>query len=64
MEARIKNTINEGIMKIVIDTTALEDMDEAAKTADIQDLEQKSLAGDIPAKIELRALRRQAKLNL
>lgn len=30
MEARIKNTINEGIMKIVIDTTALEDMDEAA----------------------------------
>ena len=30
MESRIKNTINEGIMKIVIDTTSLEDMDEAA----------------------------------
>ena len=30
VESRIKNTINEGIMKIVIDTTPLEDMDEAA----------------------------------
>ncbi|MFP6899797.1 MAG: response regulator, partial [Opitutales bacterium] len=30
IEARIKNTINEGIMKIIIDTTALVDMDEAA----------------------------------
>ena len=30
IETRIHNTINEGIMKIVIDTTALEEMDEAA----------------------------------
>ncbi len=30
IESRIHNTINEGIMKIVIDTTSLEEMDEAA----------------------------------
>ena len=30
IETRIHNTINEGIMKIVIDTTSLEEMDEAA----------------------------------
>jgi CheY-like chemotaxis protein len=30
IEARIHNTINEGIMKIIIDTTPLVDMDEAA----------------------------------
>ena len=30
IEARIKDTINEGIMKIIIDTSPLEEMDEAA----------------------------------